>query len=136
MKKLIVSTVLLFLVTVFTHADEVEDTAVEWEGLSGRYALNCSAEKSHNLSYVISDTQITRLVAAKKKTAPITSVLSETRTDQAEYSYNITAKYAGFTVHFYQKNQQNFALVKNTSIANFYGPKTNAMLQQCPMVKS
>lgn len=102
----------------------------------GRYALNCSAEKSHNLSYVISDTQITRLVAAKKKTAPITSVLSETRTDQAEYSYNITAKYAGFTVHFYQKNQQNFALVKNTSIANFYGPKTNAMLQQCPMVKS
>lgn len=108
---------------------------IHLQGLEGRYALNCSKNKAHDLSYVISNTQITRLISAKKKSAAIKSIQADPVTE-ASYEYITTAKYQGFRVDFYQKDGKHFAKVKSRSISNFYGPKTKKLLQQCSTTKS
>ena len=104
--------------------------------LQGRYALDCEQEKAHNLSYVIADKNITRLISAKKKTGLMKSFAPLSYSNQGEYQYLTTARYQGFRVDFYRKGKQNFAQVKNTSISNFFGPKTKHMLVQCEKPKA
>ncbi|WP_104501046.1 hypothetical protein [Acinetobacter indicus] len=99
--------------------------------LEGRYALDCSKNKAHDLSYVVGDKSIFRLISAKQKHALLKSIEKSNAKSFEGYQYLSTAKYQGFTVDFYQKDSQNWARVKNTSIANFYGPKTSKLLMQC-----
>ncbi|WP_404798974.1 hypothetical protein [Acinetobacter thermotolerans] len=101
------------------------------EELQGRYALDCSKNKAHDLSYVIGDKSIFRLISAKRKHALLKSIEKSSTKSFEGYQYLKTAKYQGFTVDFYQKDKQNWARVKNTSIVNFYGPKTSKLLMQC-----
>jgi hypothetical protein len=101
------------------------------EPLKGRYALDCSKEKAHDLSYAISNQSIFRLISAKKKHALFKSMEQKSAKSFNDYQYLMTAKYQGFTVDFYQKDKQNYARVFNTSASNFFGPKTDKMLIQC-----
>ena len=109
--------------------------SVHLNDLQGRYALDCAVNKSHNLSYVISNTQITRLISAKKKQS-VAQELKSKAVKHQDFEYLSTALYQGFKVDFYQKDGKHFAKVKSRSISNFYGPKTKELLQQCSSVKS
>ena len=108
--------------------------SLQLSDLQGRYALDCSKEQAHNLSYVISNTQITRLISAKKKQG-VAQELKTKAVKHQDYQYLSTALYQGFKVDFYQKDGKHFAKVKSRSISNFYGPKTKELLQQCSSAK-
>ncbi|MFX2256040.1 hypothetical protein V6380_04310, partial [Acinetobacter variabilis] len=99
--------------------------------LKGRYALDCSKEKAHNLSYVIGEKSILRLISAKQKRALLKSIEPKSEKSFDDYQYITTAEYQGATVDFYQKDHQNYARVLNTSLSNSLGPKNKQMLIQC-----
>ncbi|WP_347474215.1 hypothetical protein ABEF90_06265 [Acinetobacter thermotolerans] len=132
MKKLFVGLSSLILSTLlFAATTEEVTTKASLEELEGRYALNCSKNKAHDLSYIIGDKSIFRLISAKQKHALLKTIEKNNVKSFEGYQYLNTAKYQGFTVDFYQKDKQNWARVKNTSVANFYGPKTTKLLMQC-----
>lgn len=132
MKKLFTGLSSLILSTsLFAGTAELNDPKQSLEQLEGRYALDCSKEKAHDLSYVIGEKSIFRLISAKQKHALLKSIEKSNAKSFEGYQYLSTAKYQGFTVDFYQKDKQNWARVKNTSIVNFYGPKTSKLLMQC-----
>ncbi|WP_347454327.1 MULTISPECIES: hypothetical protein [Acinetobacter] len=132
MKKLFTGLSSLILSTsLFAGTAELNDPKQSLEQLEGRYALDCSKEKAHDLSYVIGEKSIFRLISAKQKHALLKSIEKSNAKSFEGYQYLSTAKYQGFTVDFYQKDKQNWVRVKNTSIANFYGPKTSKLLMQC-----
>ena len=136
MKKLLIGLGVFVLSTsLFASTIKLNESQQSLGQLEGRYALDCSKNKAHDLSYVISNTQITRLISAKKKNAAIKSIQADPVTE-ASYGYITTAKYQGFRVDFYQKDGKHFAKVKSRSISNFYGPKTKKLLQQCSTTKS
>ncbi|WP_158650611.1 hypothetical protein [Acinetobacter indicus] len=132
MKKLIVGLSSLILSTsLFASTIELDEPEQSLGQLKGRYALDCSKNKAHDLSYVIGDKSIFRLISAKQKHALLKSIEKSNAKSFEGYQYLSTAKYQGFTVDFYQKDNQKWAWVRNTSLTNFYGPKTSKLLMQC-----
>lgn len=131
MKKFLLSALFLAAPLTIANATSTPIELKELGDLEGRYALDCSSQKAHNLSYIIADKSIRRLISAKQKHALLRSIEKSNAKSFEGYQYLKTAKYQGFTVDFYQKDNQNWARVKNTSIANFYGPKTPKLLMQC-----
>ena len=131
MKKLFVSIALLTSISAFTHANTAVEDSVKLGELQGRYALDCSKQKAHSLSYVIGEKSILRLISAKQKRALLKSIEPKSEKTFEDYQYITTAEYQGTTVDFYQKDHQNYARVLNTSLINPLGPKTKQMLIQC-----
>lgn len=117
--------------SLFADTVAVKDVQKELGTLKGRYALDCSKEKAHDLSYIIGNKSIYRLISAKQKHALLKTIEKSNAKSFDDYQYLNTAKYQGFTVDFYQKDNQNYARVLNTNVSNFFGPKTNKMLIQC-----
>ncbi|WP_347455733.1 hypothetical protein [Acinetobacter thermotolerans] len=132
MKKLFIGLSSLILSTsLFAATTEKVTPKASLEELEGRYALDCSKNKAHDLSYIVGDKSIFRLISSKQKHALLKSIERQDTKPLNSYQYLQTARYEGFTVDFYQKDNQNWARVKNTSITNFYGPKTSKLLMQC-----
>lgn len=123
MKKAVLMGIGGLLVSLNTYANS---------DLYGRYALDCSKEKAHNLSYVVGEKSIIRLISAKQKHADFKMEQLAPKEYQ-DYQYLVTRKYDGFKVEFYQKDVKNFAHIKSTSLINIFGPKTQELLVQCPV---
>lgn len=103
MKKLVIGLSVMVL-TTFATANEV---TAKYEG---RYAKDCSKKHAHKLSYVISDTNLVRLINAQEKYADFV----ETHSDLVSLSgyQSLTSKtYGDFKVDFYQKDEENWAKV-------------------------
>lgn len=132
MKKLLIGLgIMVVSISVFATTTEPSIVKQSSGHLEGRYALDCSKNKAHNLSYVIGDKSILRLISAKSKHALFKSTTQNTVKSSEGYNYLGTNNYQGYRVDFYHKDGQNWAQVKNTSIANFFGPKTSELLMQC-----
>ncbi len=98
--------------------------------LNGRYALDCSEAKAHNLSYIVGEKSIIRLISANQKQAELKSEGIVPKEYQ-DYQYLKTRKYKGYTVDFYQKDLINFARIKSTSLINMFDSKAKDLLVQC-----
>ncbi|MGE8537891.1 MAG: hypothetical protein ACN6NI_01275 [Acinetobacter sp.] len=131
MNKLLLSVLLLTASFTLTNANTGTKISLNSGELKGRYAIDCSTQKAHDLSYVMGDKSILRLISARQKHGLLKSIEQKPAKPFEDYKYLSTAKYQGFTVDFYQKDDQNWARVKNTSITNFFGPKTSQLLMQC-----
>lgn len=104
MKKLVIGLGVMML-TTFTTANTA---TAEYEG---RYAKDCSKEHAHQLSYVISDTHLVRLIDAKEKHADFV----ETHSDLVSlkgYQAVASKRYDDFNVDFYQKDKMKWAKVR------------------------
>ena len=67
MKKSLLSVLLLTASFTLANANTETKTSANLGDFQGRYALDCSVQKANNLSYVVGDKSILRLISAKKK---------------------------------------------------------------------
>ncbi|WP_168406175.1 hypothetical protein [Acinetobacter indicus] len=124
MKKLVIG------LGVLACSSIISANTVTTINLNGRYALDCSKEQAHALSYVVGNKSIIRLLAAKQKHAHFKSEGLKP-VEIANYHYVQTRQYQGYRVDFYQQNQKNYIRVKNTGMTNFFGSQTQELLEQC-----
>lgn len=89
-------------------------------------------KKANNLSYIVGDKSILRLISAKKKLGAFEKkFVRQGRKASDGSQYQFTVAYTGFDVDFYKKGKQNWVNVSSTGIVNHFGPKTKEALIQC-----
>ncbi|CAM9151549.1 hypothetical protein [Acinetobacter pseudolwoffii] len=132
MKKLLLSVLVLTASFTLANANTETKKSANLGNFQGRYALDCSVQKAHNLSYVIGDKSILRLISAKKKSGVFEKkFVRQGRKASDGSQYQFTVAYTGFDVDFYKKGEQNWINVHSTGIVNHFGPKTKEALVQC-----
>jgi hypothetical protein len=132
MKKALLSVLLLTASFTLANANTETKTSANLGDFQGRYALDCSVQKANNLSYVVGDKSILRLISAKKKLGAFEKkFVRQGRKASDSSQYQFTVAYTGFDVDFYKKGEQNWINVRSTGIVNHFGPKTKEALVQC-----
>ncbi len=132
MKKALLSVLVLTASFTLANANTETKKSANLGNFQGRYALDCSVQKAHNLSYVIGDKSILRLISAKKKSGVFEKrFVRQGRKASDGSQYQFTVAYTGFDVDFYKKGEQNWINVHSTGIVNHFGPKTKEALIQC-----
>ncbi|ANF81394.1 hypothetical protein A3K93_03750 [Acinetobacter sp. NCu2D-2] len=133
MKKLLITASLIFAGMNFASAQDVVTIKAHVLGeLKGRYAIDCGPRHLHDLSYVVADKALTRLISTKRKQGLFKHQVNRQLSVQDGYKYLRTSAYEGFRVDFFAKDGKNWIKVNNTGLINKFGPKTNAYLMQCP----
>lgn len=108
----------------------VYTTASESIGaLKGRYALDCQMEKAANLSYVIGDKALVRLVEGI--VTPHVSVPKNLRAVPVNYQKLNMKQYGKDQVTFYTDAGDNYAFVESTRALSFLRPDNKVLLKQC-----
>lgn len=137
MKKLFIVASLVLAGTNYASAADVVTLKTNDLGdLKGRYAIDCGPRHLHDLSYVVSDKSMTRMISTKRKQGLFKHQINRQIPQQDGFKYLHSSSYDGFRVDFFTKDNQNWIQVKNTGLVNKFGPKTDAYLMQCPTKNS
>lgn len=134
MKKLLLATslVLVGVTSTFAASDVITLKTNALGELKGRYAIDCGPRHLHDLSYVVADKSITRMISTKRKQGLFKHQINRHVVAQDGYKYLHSTSYQGFRVDFFTKDSKNWIKVKNTGLVNKFGPKTDAYMMQCP----
>lgn len=97
--------------------------------LQGRYALDCSMEHASDLSYIIGDRTLVRLVEGLP--TPHVSVPKELRVVPAEYQALHVQQYDKDQVSFYQFANHHYVFVESKRHFSFLRPDRKVLLKQC-----
>lgn len=97
--------------------------------LQGRYALDCNVEKSAELSYIIGDRTLVRLVEGLA--TPHVSVPKELRVVLAESQPLTVQQYDKDQVSFYRFSDQHYAYVESKRTLSLLRPDRKVLLKQC-----
>lgn len=97
--------------------------------LHGRYALDCQMEKAAELSYIVGDKTLVRLVEGL--VTPHVSVPKYLRQVPAAYQKLQVQSYGKDQVSFYAFQQQHYAFVESKRFFSFLRPDNKVLLQQC-----
>ncbi|MFW1755086.1 hypothetical protein [Acinetobacter wanghuae] len=136
MKKIFIGLSAIIVSNQIFAVTEITDVNQNLQQLKGRYALDCSVKKAHNLSYIVADKSMTRMISAKPRQGLFKNQINRQIAQQDGFKYLHSSSYDGFGVDFFTKDGQNWIKVKNTGLVNKFGPKTDAYLMQCPTKKS
>jgi hypothetical protein len=97
--------------------------------LQGRYALDCQMEKAAELSYIVGDKTLVRLVEGLA--TPHVSVPKAQRVVPINYQQLSQKQYGKDQVTFYQFEQHNYAFVESKYLLSFLRPDNKVLLKQC-----
>lgn len=132
MKKLFIGLTAIIVSNQIFATNEIIGTNQHLQQLKGRYALDCSVQKVHNLSYIVADRSITRMISTQRKQGLFENQEKRSVSNQDGFKYLHSTNYQGFSVDFFTKDNQNWIKVKNKGLVSKFGPKTAAYLMQCP----
>lgn len=132
MKKLLILASMAFIgANSAVAADVITIKTNDLGLLKGRYAIDCGPRHLHDLSYVVSDKSVTRMISTKRKQGLFKHQVNRQLVNQDGYKYLHSTSYQGFRVDFFTKDSKNWIKVKNTGLVNKFGPKTDAYMMQC-----
>lgn len=97
--------------------------------LKGRYALNCQMEQAAELSYILGDRTLVRLVEGLA--TPHVSVEKSLRQVPENYQKLQVQNYGKEQVTFYGFEQQHYAFVESKRLFSFLRPDNKVLLKQC-----
>ena len=97
--------------------------------LHGRYALDCHIDQAAELSYIVGDRTLVRLVEGLA--TPHVSVDKALCQVPAAYQKLQVQRYAKDQVSFYTFQQQHYAFVESKRFFSFLRPDNKVLLKQC-----
>lgn len=97
--------------------------------LQGRYALDCTVEQAAELSYIIGDRTLVRLVEGLP--TPHVSVPKDLRVVPKDYQALMVQQYDKDQVSFYTFSDHNYAYVESKRMLSFLRPDRKVLLKQC-----
>lgn len=112
----------LVSISVLSHAELAPQ-------LTGRYALDCQMEKAAELSYIVGDKTLVRLVEGLA--TPHVSVPKDLRHVPTNYQKLKVQHYGKDQVTFYQVNQEHYAFIESKRMLSFLRPDNKVLLKQC-----